>query len=101
MEFKVGDTVVYPHHGAAVIEGMEKRKVGDEELDFLVLQIHQSDLTVKVPAKNAELVGVPTIVVVGKGFADGSVEIKDRRSGDRREVGVEDVVAEVVREVRS
>ncbi|MBN9645077.1 CarD family transcriptional regulator [Corynebacterium mendelii] len=62
MEFKVGDTVVYPHHGAAVIEGMEKRKVGDEELDFLVLQIHQSDLTVKVPAKNAELVGVRDVV---------------------------------------
>lgn len=62
MEFKVGDTVVYPHHGAAVIEGIEQRKMGEEELEFLVLQILQSDLVVRVPAKNAELVGVRDVV---------------------------------------
>ncbi|AKT52897.1 proline--tRNA ligase [Arsenicicoccus sp. oral taxon 190] len=54
-----------------------------------------------VKFKDAELIGVPTIVVVGKGLADGTVEIKDRRSGDRREVPVDDVVAAVVAEVRS
>lgn len=54
-----------------------------------------------VKFKDAELIGVPTIVVVGKGLAGGTVEIKDRRSGDRREVAVADVVAEVVREVQS
>lgn len=53
-----------------------------------------------VKFKDAELVGVPTMVVVGKGLAQGSVEIKDRRSGERREVSPADVVAEVVREVR-
>ncbi|AZA12765.1 CarD family transcriptional regulator [Corynebacterium choanae] len=62
MDFKVGDTVVYPHHGAAVIEGMEMRTVGGEEKQFLVLQIHQSDLTVKVPVDKAELVGVRDVV---------------------------------------
>src|SRR6478736_5881828 len=35
-----------------------------------------------VKFKDAELIGVPTIVVVGKGLADGTVEIKDRRSGE-------------------
>jgi len=54
-----------------------------------------------VKFKDAELIGVPTIVVVGKGLADGTVEIKDRRTGDRREVAVADVVAEIAREVRS
>ncbi|WP_288798010.1 proline--tRNA ligase [uncultured Arsenicicoccus sp.] len=54
-----------------------------------------------VKFKDAELIGVPTIVIVGKGLAGGTVEIKDRRSGDRREVAVADVVAEVAREVRS
>ena len=39
--------------------------------------------------KDAELIGVPTIVVVGRGLADGTVEVKDRRSGERREVAVE------------
>ncbi|MBP3088584.1 CarD family transcriptional regulator [Corynebacterium sp. sy017] len=62
MEFKVGDTVVYPHHGAAVVEAIEQREMNGQTLDFLVLQIHQSDLVVRVPAKNAELVGVRDVV---------------------------------------
>ena len=62
MDFKVGDVVVYPHHGAAVVEAIEQREMGGETLEFLVLQIHQSDLTVRVPAKNAELVGVRDVV---------------------------------------
>jgi prolyl-tRNA synthetase len=53
-----------------------------------------------VKFKDSELVGVPTIVVVGRGLADGKVEIKDRRSGERREVAVGEAVAEVCREVR-
>ncbi|HEV7172338.1 proline--tRNA ligase [Pedococcus sp.] len=52
-----------------------------------------------VKFKDSELIGVPTIVVVGKGLADGTVEIKDRASGERRVVPVSDVVAEVVAEV--
>ncbi len=38
--------------------------------------------------KDAELVGVPTIVVVGKGLEAGTVEVKDRRTGERTEVAV-------------
>ena len=62
MDFKVGDTVVYPHHGAAVVEAIEQREMRGEVVDYLVLQIHQSDLTVRVPAMNAELVGVRDVV---------------------------------------
>lgn len=62
MEFQVGDTVVYPHHGAAVVEAIEQREMNGQTLEFLVLQIHQSDLVVRVPAKNAELVGVRDVV---------------------------------------
>ena len=36
-----------------------------------------------VKFKDAELIGVPTIVVVGSGLADGVVEVKDRRTGER------------------
>jgi prolyl-tRNA synthetase len=39
-----------------------------------------------VKFKDAELIGVPTILTVGRGLADGTVEIKDRRSGERTEV---------------
>jgi prolyl-tRNA synthetase len=44
---------------------------------------------------DAELLGVPTIVIVGRGAADGLVELWDRRSGARTEVRVSELVAEV------
>ena len=39
-----------------------------------------------VKFKDAELIGVPTILTVGRGLAEGKVEIKDRRSGERTDV---------------
>ena len=51
-----------------------------------------------VKFKDAELIGVPTIVVVGKGLADGVVEVRDRASGAREEVAV-DAAAERVAEI--
>ncbi|WEV78532.1 proline--tRNA ligase [Janibacter cremeus] len=54
-----------------------------------------------VKFKDAELIGVPTILVVGKGLAEGNVEIKDRRTGERREVPVDQAVEAVLAEVRS
>ena len=38
--------------------------------------------------KDAELLGMPTIVVVGKGLADGVVEVRDRATGERSNVAV-------------
>ena len=49
--------------------------------------------------KDSELVGIPTILVIGRGLADGTVEIKDRRTGERREVAVDDAVAALTAEV--
>jgi prolyl-tRNA synthetase len=49
---------------------------------------------------DAELIGVPTIVVVGRGMADGKIEVKDRRSGVREEIPLVVAVehlAEIVR----
>ena len=54
-----------------------------------------------VAFKDAELLGTPTVVVVGKALVDGEVEVRDRRSGDSRRVPVGSVVDEVVAEVRS
>ncbi|HEX2246859.1 MAG TPA: proline--tRNA ligase [Arthrobacter sp.] len=44
---------------------------------------------------DAELVGVPTILVVGRGLADGVVEVKDRATGEAQNVALEDAVAHV------
>ena len=48
-----------------------------------------------VKFKDAELLGMPTIVIVGKGLADGKVEVRDRRSGERNDVAVADAVTHV------
>jgi CarD family transcriptional regulator len=63
MTFTVGETVVYPNHGAAVIEDIEMRTVKGEEKQYLVLRIvAQQDLVVRVPACNLDLVGVRDVV---------------------------------------
>ncbi|WP_430295900.1 proline--tRNA ligase [Sinomonas sp. B1-1] len=49
---------------------------------------------------DAELIGVPTIVAVGKGLASGTLEVKDRRSGAAEDVPVAEVVDRVVAAVR-
>ena len=54
-----------------------------------------------VKFKDAELIGVPTIVVVGRGLAEGTVEIKDRRTDARRDIALGDAVAEIVAEATS
>jgi prolyl-tRNA synthetase len=46
---------------------------------------------------DADLLGMPTIVVVGKALADGEVEVKDRLSGERSRVKVDQVVASLAR----
>jgi CarD family transcriptional regulator len=58
MPYKVGETVVYPHHGAADIIAKEKRTIKGEVREYLVLRVHQSELTVRVPSDNLEMVGV-------------------------------------------
>ena len=62
MTFKVGETVVYPHHGAALIEAIEERLLQGVSKTYLRLKVAQGDLTVLVPAENAEIVGVRDVV---------------------------------------
>lgn len=63
MTFTVGETVVYPNHGAAVIEDIETRKIKGKDTEYLVLRIvAQQDLVVRVPACNTDLVGVRDVV---------------------------------------
>lgn len=62
MEFSVGDTVVYPHHGAATVEEVITKKVKGKEKVFLVLQVNQGDLVIQVPVENLDAVGVRDVV---------------------------------------
>lgn len=57
-----------------------------------VLLDDRREASAGVKFKDAELVGVPKIIIVGKSLADGKVEIRDRKSSDKVEVALADVV---------
>ncbi|KQV25592.1 MULTISPECIES: CarD family transcriptional regulator [unclassified Microcella] len=62
MLFQVGETVVYPHHGAATIIEVKNRTIRGEEKLYLKLNVTQGDLTIEVPADNVDLVGVRDVI---------------------------------------
>jgi prolyl-tRNA synthetase len=68
------------------------------DLDAAGLRVLLDDrkATPGVKFADAELIGVPTIVVVGRGLANGVVEVKDRRGGERIEVPLDGVVEHLV-----
>jgi prolyl-tRNA synthetase len=79
----------------AVLAASEQLATDLEVAGVRVLFDDRYGVSPGVKFKDSELLGVPTIVVVGKGLAHGVIEIKDRRSGSRREVAVADAVAEL------
>ena len=60
--FRKGDTVVHPEHGAAVIEELCVREFLGEKRKYFKLRVSYGDLTLMVPADNAEFVGVRDVV---------------------------------------
>jgi prolyl-tRNA synthetase len=73
------------------------------DLDAAGLTVLLDDRTAMPGVKfaDADLIGVPTIVVVGRGLANGVVEVKDRRTGERTEVAVDDAVSHLTGLARS
>lgn len=91
---------VAPAHVHVIIAGKAAELVAAaeqlaEQLDAVGVSVLLDDraaASVGVKFKDAELIGIPTIVVVGKGLAAGLVEVKDRRTGERNEMPVAEVV---------
>ena len=63
--YEVGDKVVYPHHGAGKITGIEQRDVLGRQRDYLTIQILHNNMTVMVPVENAERAGLRKVVEAG------------------------------------
>ena len=60
--FKVGDKVVYPHHGAGTVVKKEQREVLGAKREYLTIKILHNDMTVNVPCENAEKVGLRRVI---------------------------------------
>ncbi len=58
MSFKAGDRVVYPHHGAAIIEKTEMVELNGEKKKYFVLKTAHDELTVRVPVDKVDEVGM-------------------------------------------
>jgi len=112
MTYAVGETVVYPNHGAALVEGIETRQVNGEDQTYLVLRIAgKHELMVRVPASKLDLVGVRDVVdedglqrVLAVLRADPTDEPSNwsrrhRLNVDRLRSGSATRVAEVVRDL--
>ena len=60
--FKVGDKVVYPMHGAGVIEALETRTVFGEVRQYYVLKMPIGDMKLMIPVGNAESIGLRQVI---------------------------------------
>ncbi|AMM19929.1 CarD family transcriptional regulator [Frondihabitans sp. PAMC 28766] len=111
MHFEVGETVVYPHHGAAEITAVKTRVVKGTEKLYLTLKVTQGDLVIEVPAENVDLVGVRDVIgheavekvfeVLRAPFAEEPSNWSRRYKANLEKVASGDVikVSEVVRDL--
>ena len=80
----------------AVYEAAEKLAIELEAKGKTVILDDRAKVSPGVKFGDAELIGVPNIVIVGKGLEQGEVDLWDRRSGERRPVKVESALAELL-----
>jgi CarD family transcriptional regulator len=111
MRFEVGETVVYPHHGAAEVTAVKTRVVKGAEKLYLTLRVTQGDLVIEVPAENVDLVGVRDVIghdgvervfeVLRAAFTEEPTNWSRRYKANLEKVASGDVikVSEVVRDL--
>ena len=62
VEYKVGDKVVYPHHGAGKVLKKEKKEMLGERREYLTIKILHNDMTVMVPSDSAGRAGLRRVI---------------------------------------
>lgn len=60
--FDIGDKVVYPMHGAGVIESIEEKEILGEKQKYYVMRLPVGDMKVMVPMKNVKTIGLRGVV---------------------------------------
>ncbi len=76
-------------------ETAEKLATSLEANGISVMLDDRREASPGVKFKDAELIGNPIIVIVGKALADGKVEVRIRKTGDKREVALTDAISEI------
>ena len=66
-----------------------------DEAGLEVMLDDRAKVSAGVKFRDAELIGIPTTVVVGRGVADGVVEVKDRATGEAENIALDAVVEHV------
>ncbi len=59
--FSIGDKVVYPLHGAGVIEGIESKEILGEHKDYFILRLTKKDIKIMLPIDNIDDLGLRDI----------------------------------------
>lgn len=62
--FEIGDKVVYPMHGAGIIEGIEEREILGEKQSYYILRFPVGDMKVMIPIDNVEQIGIREVIPV-------------------------------------
>lgn len=60
--FNIGDKVVYPMHGAGIIEGIEEKEILGEKRKYYIMQMPIGDMKVMIPVDNVEEIGIREII---------------------------------------
>ncbi len=62
MELSIGQKVSYPNQGVCLVQDIEEKKIGENEMNFYSLRVLSDNSTIFVPMANAEAVGIRPII---------------------------------------
>ena len=107
--YKIGDKIVYPMHGAGIIDKIESREILGEIRDYYILNISCGDMGLMLPVENCDKIGVRPIVssqelkeamdILGREstrMADNWNK-RQRENMDKLKTGNIEITAEIVR----
>lgn len=107
--FDIGDKIVYPMHGAGVIETIEDKLILGESRQYYILRLPCGDMKVMIPTDSSNEIGIRTVVnrekirevlsILGGGSTEmsGNWNRRYRENMDKLKSGDIEAVAEVVR----
>ena len=107
--YQVGDRIVYPMHGAGIIESIEEREILGSTKEYYILHIPCGDMEVMIPVENSDVLGVRVvssrdaaakamdILSLSSTHMTGNWNKRYRENMEKIKTGDIELVAEIVR----